>query len=73
MVPPGTRRTVLKSPGLLAREHEYGVGLWPRQPTAACAARATGKKKPGYENRAFNNGCLTMSYFRTGNPHYHRR
>ncbi len=31
-------------------------------------------KKPDHKGRAFPfHGCLTMSYFHAGNPHYHRR
>jgi hypothetical protein len=34
---------------------------------------ATECKQPGAKAGLCIEGCLTMTYFRTGNPYYHRR
>ena len=35
--------------------------------------RTASKRKPGSRPGFLFDGCLTMTYFRMGNPHYHRR
>jgi hypothetical protein len=55
---------------------QAGQAVQTRSPGAAICIFLFSKtqKARSQRDRAFVfNGCLTMSYFRTGNPHYHRR
>src|SRR5437667_10363073 len=41
--------------------------------TESTSQPADPNEKPGTGPGFLLNGCLTMTYFRMGNPHYHRR